>query len=231
MESAKNQIDSQIDQQQHSRFIRGKSEAIASKAHAEALSEIFSVLLVTVLLHSSSRPSSETKAGSTDDSESTSSGTQSVDDTQTLNVSLAQPGMLQPKLLADCITSVLVGHQEPLMTREQFVSTALRRMGDGSLPPMGYLLSQPGRASKPVSRQRSAMLRSSEQLQLQECRQKPSLVARKTTDLMVKARYEQRRLGTQSVEDSLLSCKSSFVLHLYPSDPLLCRSGLSGDKP
>ncbi len=213
MESSKNQIDSQIDQQQHSRFIRGKSDAIANKAHAEALSEIFSVLLVTMLLHSSPRPSSESKTGSTDESESTtSSGAPSTDDAQTLNVSLAQPSMLQPKLLADCIAAVLAGHQELLMTREQFVSTALRRMGDGSLPPMGYLLSQPGRASKPVSRQRSAMLRSSEQLQLQECRKKPTLVARKTTDQMVRARYEQRRLGTQSVEDSLLSCKSSQTL-------------------
>eukprot|EP01034_Spumella_vulgaris_P024683 gene24683-31053_t len=201
VESAKNQLDNQIDQQQHSRFIRDKSDSLASKAHVQALNEIFSVLLVTMLLHESA-PESTSQAGQQPTSETKSA---SADESESLNVSAAQPAMLQPKLLAECIGAVLAGHQESFMTREQFVSTVQRRMRDGSLPPMGYLLTQPGRANKPVSQQRAASLKSSEQLQLQECRAIPVLTAQKTTNKMVKERYQLRNSGLQSVEDSLLS--------------------------
>lgn len=115
VQQTKNEIDKNLNQMQHSRFIQQKSNTIANKTHARALGEIFNVLCVSAL-HSSEKKAEQSDTTSNesltsnDNVEATASAegeTKSTKVPSVLDVALAQPHMLQPKVLADSMSQVL----------------------------------------------------------------------------------------------------------------------------
>lgn len=280
VQHTKQEIDKSFNQMTQSRFIQPRSNSMASKAHSRALSEIFTVLCVTAL-HSADQQN-ETHPNTTEDgtaavpSDSAEGQSASPAERQkvpsVLDVSLAQPHMLQPKVLADAMTYVLQSLVEQqkqhfaklraadaaatttavatptkdqvdpatvsdkkeeqeeslpplLVNRDQFIAEVLHHMATGALPPIGYILSQPERESKPVRQTNAARLMRSEDLAALKCKDKPELAAKKTTDVLVKGRYRLRRLGQEKVEDSLLSCKRCLFADSILNDDVrwLCR--------
>lgn len=282
-----------VHQLQHSRFIQQKSDLIANKAHSKALGEIFTVLCITALQRAEQQQQQQLKSnqeasnnndglregGGYDENvvresssaevaqSSSSSASSSSENEILLDVSLAQPHLLQPKVLADAMGQVLnslltsyhVSYSQPqassttkatsivastvavtdddadaavdnsttsndstvppppplCISKNQFINEVLHQMATGKLPPIGYILTQPERESKPVRQQNAAKLMKSEDLAVLHCKPLPEFAAKKTTDMLVKGRYKLRLLGQESVEDSLLSCKSDLLLCVY----------------
>lgn len=160
-----------------------------------------------------------------------------------LDVGMSQPQMLQPKLLAEAIHQVLQSllvHQRLLLekqakseitseetthspsvppplliNKQQFITEVLHQMANGTLPPIGYILSQPERENKPVRHNNASKLMKSEDIAASKCKSKPDLAAKKTTDVLVKGRYKLRREGKESVADSLMSCKLIIIFCYY----------------
>lgn len=245
MERLKAQHNHKLTQQASSKFSLPRSADMATRAHAEALGEIFDVLLVTALLPRDAPPADKPQQQESTNSSDNATGlalddhsgiveatqhhginadshistesaaSPAIQGADLLEVARAQSNMLQPALVAQSVTAVLRSLKQPLIDRTTFVAAVLRSMADGSLPPIGYLLTQSSTSRKPVAQQRlqQRSLSSEDRELLQQCRAKPVLAARATTERLVKGRYKLRLSGQQSVEESLLSCELDVYVH------------------
>jgi hypothetical protein len=148
------------------------------------------------------------------DNDNSPSQTPTQNDTQTsstetnslLNLQTASASFLEPKELAFGINYVLgiLSKHSSVVDKETFVQEALHCMFSGLIPPIGAALLHPER--------RRTDNRTTEEREMLQCTNTPTLKASKVTNALVEERYRLRRVGIQSIEDSLISCKYFLVV-------------------
>jgi hypothetical protein len=190
----------------NAKFTHKSSEKQVADIYSAALSEIFDVLVVGAdyCKKLQDRNESKVSADLTCDPDNQSS--------PRLCLSYADATILEPKDLSSAISVVLHaanGESQSTgpkyVTKEDFIRLTTRLMFEGKLPPIGYILSRKVQESKNAKYWTPS--KSTEEIELAECKSTPTLLARKATEFLVAERYKDRNQGKQSIEDSLLSCK------------------------
>lgn len=115
----------------------------------------------------------------------------------------SQPKLLRPKILAETIAHVLLAAGQRPITRGEFISLVEEVIDRGDGPPIAWLLTQ----REPRSREVQVLTSEEEEIR-RECTAQPELQARAVTEKMVEWRYQLRRTGQESIEESLAKCKS-----------------------
>lgn len=208
----------------NSNFIHKKSDENVSSMYHSALSEIFDVLLVSAdycKAHEEKKHQDQVPIEAAEfldqTTESQQESTSLLNDdpksgknTALLCVDYANASFLEPKDLSSAMSCVLstfksTEKQSPAyITREEFIGKTINLMFDGSLPPIGYILARKVQMSK--NSKYWTPSKTTEELEFSQCQDRPTLKARKTTELLVSERHKDRIRGKVSIEDSLISC-------------------------